>query len=73
MPRRPPRDTLFPGKRCNAHPTVRQRTEIAANPIDGTLESSEPRVERLGPREAREIHHRTLPDHDIPGPGKAGD
>jgi hypothetical protein len=30
-------------------------------------------MEQPGPREGREIHYRTLPDHRITGPGKAGD
>jgi hypothetical protein len=30
-------------------------------------------MEQPGPREAREIHHRTLPDHGFAGRGKACD
>ena len=65
-------DTLFPRERCLGTPR-RVGDSNRGDPVDGKLATSKPRMEQPGPREAREIHHRTLPDHGFAGRGKACD
>ena len=45
----------------------------SAIPAMGRKQAGEPRPEQPGPREAREIHHPTLPDHGMTAQGKGCD